>query len=461
MSVLAGYIVPHPPLIVPDVGGGQEHKIQKTIDAYQTIAAEIRDLAPDTIVVATPHSIMYRDYIHVSPGASARGDLKRFGDTKTELRISYDQELVNELGICAARNGIPAGSLGEKDKNLDHGILVPLWFLQQELKDVQWVRTSISGLSALDHYRFGKCIAEVAADLDRRVVVVASGDLSHRLSDQGPYDFSEEGPVFDQEVTAAMESGDFLKFLSFPEEFCEAAGECGLRSIQIMAGALDGHTVEPRLLSYEGTFGVGYAVASFLVTGVSRERCFDLQKESSLTQELAKLKSEESEYVRLARRALETYVTSRKTIERPTDLSVPLTEEKAGVFVSLKKDGQLRGCIGTIEPVEACIADEIIRNAISAGVGDPRFDPVTKKELPELVYSVDVLGKAEPIEDLSQLDVIRYGVIVSKGRKRGLLLPNLEGVRTPQQQVEIALQKAGIDPKDDFRMERFEVVRHK
>lgn len=461
MSVMAGYIVPHPPLIVPNVGGGQERKIQKTIDAYKSIAAEIRDLAPDTIVVATPHSIMYRDYIHISPGTSAKGDLRRFGDTKTELQVTYDQELVNELGICAARNGISAGSLGEKDKNLDHGTFVPIWFLQQELKDVQWVRTSISGLSALEHYRFGKCIAEAAADRKRRIVVVASGDLSHRLSDQGPYDFSEEGPVFDREVTAAMESGDFLKFLSFPEEFCEAAGECGLHSFQIMAGALDGHTVEPRLLSYEGPFGVGYAVASFLATGISEERRFDQEKEASNAKELSEIKADESEYVRLARRALETYVTSRKTIERLADLSASLTEEKAGVFVSLKKDGQLRGCIGTIEPVEVCIADEIIRNAISSGVGDPRFDPVTPDELPELVYSVDVLGKAEPIEDLSQLDVIRYGVIVIKGRKRGLLLPNLEGVRTPEQQVEIALQKAGIEPKDDYRMERFEVVRHK
>lgn len=461
MSVLAGYIVPHPPLIVPSVGGGQENKIQKTIDAYKSIAIEIRDLAPDTIVVVTPHSIMYHDYIHISPGTSAKGDLRRFGDRTSELRVSYDQELVNELGICAARNGISAGSLGEKDKSLDHGTFVPLWFIQQELKEVQWVRISISGLSALEHYRFGKCIAEAAEDLNRRVIVVASGDLSHRLSDQGPYDYSEEGPVFDREVTEAMESGDFLKFLSLPEEFCEAAGECGLRSFQIMAGALDGHTVASRLLSYEGPFGVGYAVASFLVTGVSRERQFDLQKEAIHAQEIAEIKAEESEYVRLARRALETYVTSRKSIERPTDLSSSLTKEKAGVFVSLKKHGQLRGCIGTIEPVEACIADEIIRNAISAGVGDPRFEPVTPKELPELVYSVDVLGKAEPIEDLSQLDVIRYGVIVSKGRKRGLLLPNLEGVRTPEQQVEIALQKAGIDPKDDYLMERFEVVRYK
>ena len=107
------------------------------------------------------------------------------------------------------------------------------------------------------------------------------------------------------------------------------------------------------------------------------------------------------------------------------------------------------------------MADEIIKNAVSAGVGDPRFDPVRPDELKELVYSVDVLGRPEPIDSLEQLDVVRYGVIVSKGRRRGLLLPNLEGVDTPAEQVAIALRKAGIDPEESYAMERFEVVRHK
>ena len=110
-----------------------------------------------------------------------------------------------------------------------------------------------------------------------------------------------------------------------------------------------------------------------------------------------------------------------------------LTKQKAGVFVTLKKHDRLRGCIGTISPVEECIADEIIRNAVSAGTGDPRFDPVTEDELDELVYSVDVLSDPEPIDSIDELDVERYGVIVSKGSRRGLLLPNIEGVTTPQQ----------------------------
>jgi AmmeMemoRadiSam system protein A len=131
------------------------------------------------------------------------------------------------------------------------------------------------------------------------------------------------------------------------------------------------------------------------------------------------------------------------------------------VFVSLKLDGQLRGCIGTIAPTSSCIADEIIQNAISAGTEDPRFYPVSEEELPRIIYSVDVLGEPEAIKTMEELDPKRYGVIVTKGMKRGLLLPNLEGVNTPLEQVNIALKKAGISEDESYSMERFEVVRHK
>ena len=124
-------------------------------------------------------------------------------------------------------------------------------------------------------------------------------------------------------------------------------------------------------------------------------------------------------------------------------------------------DGNLRGCIGTILPTCECIADEIIQNAISAGTEDPRFYPVTEDELSRIEYSVDVLDVSQPIQSIEELDTKRYGVIVTKGKKRGLLLPNLDGIDTPDKQVSIALQKAGILPGEKYTMERFEVVRHK
>ena len=134
---------------------------------------------------------------------------------------------------------------------------------------------------------------------------------------------------------------------------------------------------------------------------------------------------------------------------------------RAGAFVSIHKHGRLRGCIGTIYPTTENVALEIIRNAISASTQDPRFDPITADELKWLEINVDVLGEPERIASMDELDVKRYGVIVSYGQKRGLLLPDLDGVYTPEQQVSIAMQKGGIREDEPYSLERFEVVRHR
>jgi AmmeMemoRadiSam system protein A len=228
-----------------------------------------------------------------------------------------------------------------------------------------------------------------------------------------------------------------------------------------MAGALDGKSVEAELLSYEGPFGVGYAVAAFKLNGDNENRKFDILYEQIEKARMHDIKANEDEYVNLARKSLEYYVKTKKRIKRPDSLPKEMLENRAGVFVSLKMNGSLRGCIGTISHVSSNIAEEIIRNAVSAGTEDPRFEPVTESELKSIVYSVDVLGKAEPISTIEELDTKRYGVIVSSKGRRGLLLPNLEGINTPDQQIGIALQKAGISPRENYSIERFEVIRHK
>jgi AmmeMemoRadiSam system protein A len=135
---------------------------------------------------------------------------------------------------------------------------------------------------------------------------------------------------------------------------------------------------------------------------------------------------------------------------------------RAGVFVSLKKGGELRGCIGTIFPVTGSTGEEVIENAVSAATRDPRFPPVTESELPDIQYSVDVLSEPEDVADTGQLDPIRYGVIVSDGLRRGLLLPDLEGVDTVEEQIRIASMKAGLAPGDpNVSIQRFEVKRYR
>ena len=165
-------------------------------------------------------------------------------------------------------------------------------------------------------------------------------------------------------------------------------------------------------------------------------------------------------YVRLAYAAVDAWVRERRRIPVPVDLPAEMKEKRAGTFVSIHKNERLRGCIGTISATEKNIAEEIIQNAISAASGDPRFSPITPSELTSLTITVDVLGEAEAVCSTRDLDVKRYGVIVSHGRRRGLLLPDLEGVDTVQDQVRIARQKGGIREDEDYRLERFEVVRH-
>lgn len=163
--------------------------------------------------------------------------------------------------------------------------------------------------------------------------------------------------------------------------------------------------------------------------------------------------------VQLARRTIEAFVRNGRRIEPPEELT-PEMQRRAGVFVSLHRHGQLRGCIGTIAPTQPNVAYEVIQNAISAATRDPRFPPVGPNELEDLEISVDILGEPEPVSSWEELDPKVYGVIVERGMRRGLLLPDLEGVDTVQDQVAIALRKAGIHPSEPYRLYRFRVERY-
>lgn len=460
MSLIAAFAVPHPPIILPEVGRGEEQTISSTIHAYRTVMKRAAQCRPETIVLTSPHSVMYGDYFHISPGRHASGTFGQFRTPQVRVEAEYDAEFVAALEKSCTGRGLPAGTMGERTATLDHGTMIPLRFLNEFFTDYRLVRIGLSGLSPLEHYRLGQCIAETAEGLGRRTVFLASGDLSHKLTRDGPYGFAPEGPEFDRLATAALGKGDFLSLLGMDPELCENAAECGLRSFWIMAGALDRKSVQSELLSYEGPFGVGYGVAAFEVTGPDGSRNFGEQFEQLERDRLAARKAAEDPFVRLARLSLETYVQSGRYLDLPGILPEELTKSRAGAFVSLKEHGQLRGCIGTIAPTRACLAEEILRNAVSAGTDDPRFSPVAKEELGNLVYSVDVLGAPESIASAAELDPQKYGVIVERGTRRGLLLPDLAGVDTPERQIDIARQKAGIDPDEPVKLWRFQVVRH-
>lgn len=470
MSILAAYMVPHPPLIIPEIGRGEEKVIQNTIDAYHTVAREIGELKPDTIILTSPHQTMYADYFHISPGKNAKGDFRQFKAGHVAMEAAYDTELVNLLCRLADERSLPAGTMGGREPRLDHGTMVPLYFVNQYWKEYKLVRIGLSGLPLTKHYELGICIRKALELLSRRAIFIASGDLSHRLKETGPYGYKAEGPQYDARIMDVMERGAFGELFDFPENFCEQAAECGHRSFTIMAGAFDGFSVTAKKLSYEGPFGVGYGICSFTPDGKAPGRNFLEKHEAAEKARLQKQRGAEDAYVRLARYTIESYIQNshkpslNEALSKSVGLAGGFPEEmrtsKAGVFVSIKEDGRLRGCIGTIRPVQASVAEEIIENAISASTRDPRFPPIEKPELNKLAISVDVLGDTEKISSPDELDVKRYGVVVTNGYRRGLLLPNLEGVDTVAEQIHIARQKAGIRDDETVELERFEVVRH-
>ena len=460
MSVLAAFMVPHPPLIVPEVGKGGEKQILETTLAYERVADETAALEPDTIIITIPHSVMYADYFHVSPGSGAEGSFRQFRAPGVRFSERYDTALADRLCRLAEAEGFPAGTLGERDPALDHGTMVPLWFIRQKYTGGKLVRIGLSGLPLTEHYRLGQLLARAVEDCGRRAVLIASGDLSHKLKRSGPYGFAPEGPEYDRRIMDVCARAAFGELFDFDETFCEKAAECGHRSFVIMAGAFDGLRVRAEALSHQDVTGVGYGVCTFYPEGEDAQRHF-LKSYREKTERECREKAEKSDaFVRLARASVEAWVLEGRRVPVPAGLPEEMLTRRAGTFVSLHKNGRLRGCIGTIAATRESIAEEIIRNAISACSRDPRFSPVTPDELNSLEISVDVLGEPEPVASPDALDVKRYGVIVSHGMKRGLLLPDLDGVDTVEEQIAIARQKGGIRESEPYRLERFEVVRH-
>jgi MEMO1 family protein len=466
-KIISSYIFPHPPIIIPEIGKGEEKNAINTVDAVYKAAEAIKKDKPTTIVLTTPHGPVFQDYIYISTDNELSGSLKKFGNDNIKLNFKNNVALIEKIIKYSQTEGISAGGLDEKlikkysiSKSLDHGAIVPLYFINKIFSDFKLVHISIAGLSFSELYKFGMCIRNAVNDMEEQVVFLASGDMSHKLSPSSPNGYSEKGKEFDELLIKSFNDLDIKALLNIDEGLCESAGECGLRSFIMMFGALDGYEVKPHVYSYEGPFGVGYPVAKFEVGSKDPERQVLKQVNEENELKLKNTRSTEDEYVNLARKALETYVTDKKILGAPKALPNEMLEEKAGAFVSIKKHGQLRGCIGTTGPTRKNIAEEIINNAISSGTRDPRFNSIEASELDSLVYSVDILKEPEPINTIEELDVIKYGVIVRHGARSGLLLPNLEGVDTPEQQVSISLQKAGIRPEEEYTMERFEVIRH-
>lgn len=458
-NILGAYLLPHPPIIIEEIGRGEETKAKDTIKGVKEISKDIKTKAPSTIVLITPHGPMFSDAIAISGEEKLKGSFKNFGQANLKYEFKNNIELVDKIMEKSLKKDIITVKIDKSniynvDTDLDHGSLVPLHFINKEYKNFKLVHITYGQLAPKDLYRFGKIIKESIIDLNEKAIVIASGDLSHKLSTSGPYEYSPYGEKFDKKVMEIIKNKELKKLITFDLNLAEKAGECALRSLMIMTGTLDRFNIDTKVLSYEGPFGVGYGTAIIDIVGENNmDTLKEIEKEINI--KIGKLRKKESSYVELARKTLEHYVKTGEILELDKESNV----QKA-VFVTLKKNGILRGCIGTTEPTTDSIEKEILRNSVSAGTKDPRFSPVVEDELKALTYSVDVLSEAEAIESLDDLDVEKYGVIVESGYKKGLLLPNLDGIDTVEEQVQIALDKAGIKANEDYKIERFKVERY-
>lgn len=267
MPVVAAALMPHPPLIIPSVGKGGEQQIKQTAQACEQAAEFLLNRKPDALVIMSPHSTLYSDYFHISPGKSAKGDFSRFGAPQEKWEVNYQEDLASVLVVQALKEGIAAGLEGEQDPKLDHGVLVPLYFMKKAAGGsltCPLVRISQSGLPLFTHYQLGQALVASVGRMGLRVAVIASGDLSHYGREDGPYGLRLEGPVYDRNVMDILKRAAFDELLALPEPFLQRAGECGHRSLAFLAGCLDGRSVVANQLSYEGVTGVGYGVVTFL-----------------------------------------------------------------------------------------------------------------------------------------------------------------------------------------------------
>ncbi|UTY30540.1 AmmeMemoRadiSam system protein A [Treponema putidum] len=455
-NLRAAYIAPHPPIIIPEIGRGEEKKIASTSKALKTISKEVKQIEPETIIIITPHAKMHRGAVTINTAPLIEGTMAQFGCPDLRFSAKNDERIVKEIIKKCKKTGFPYAAV---DMNLDHGSFVPLYFISSEFSNFSLVHINYGIMLSAMLEEFGSILSDIIEEKKCKSVFIASGDLSHRLLSTGPYGFAPEGLKFDKEFVRIIEKGSLSEFADIPPLLTERAGECGLNSFLILSGLLSCYKHSQELLSYEGPFGVGYGVARFNVESIRQTEDEDLEVVFKEKKKFILPDSQTNDsYINLARRSIIYYLKHNKFLKSKNTEGIQ--PGKAGVFVCLKKKGELRGCIGTILPTKSRISEEIIKNAVSAALNDPRFPPVALSEMSEIICSVDILAEPEEIKSISDLDVKRFGVIVSSGSRTGLLLPNLEGIDSAGMQVAIALQKGRISPEEPYRMYRFEVIRH-
>jgi aromatic ring-opening dioxygenase LigB subunit len=272
------FVVPHPPIVVPEVGGAELEKVGATVRAMEAVREKAAALAPDTVVLLSPHAPMQARKMGVSLASSYEGTLAYFGAPEVVVEADGEEVLARELLEQAGAGDIPVAVIASPGETLelDHGSMVPLVYLLGGLAHpCRLVLLSFSLLGLQEHAHFGAIVGEVLLEAEQRVLYVASSDLSHRLLPGAPAGFDPRGAEFDRLIAEYFAAGDWRGLLSIDPGVVAAAGECGYRSLAVLSGVVaaaqaTGARTENRVLSYEGPFGVGYLVGEVEMVDESR-----------------------------------------------------------------------------------------------------------------------------------------------------------------------------------------------
>src|SRR5207249_7123144 len=329
-SFVAGALVAHPPILLTEVGGAQSERVRATADAMRQLDGILSTVDAPLAIVVSPHSPSSMTSLPVRRAAHASGDLGRVRAPQVRVEAQVDVALAAALVVDGQRAGFALTWAEETE--LDHGVVVPLHSLPRTMASKRCIFLGVSGWPLSRFIEFGGWLQIRLRD--RSAILLASGDLSHRLTPDAPYGFRPEGPVFDRLVIDALRDCEWERIEGMDPELIEEAGECGLRPLAILLGAARAAGLSSKVLSYEGPFGVGYPVVAFTpAAGV-----FDIQD--------------------LARRAIETYLRSRQLIDPPQPIPAALREPSA-LFVTLRKGRELRGCVGSLRPTAPTAAHEL------------------------------------------------------------------------------------------------------
>lgn len=254
-------ITPHPPILIPNIGRENTKRIKKTAEAMEELEKKLFDSKPDTIIIISPHGVLLPDAFSINLNPEYVSNLEEFGDFATKVKFKTNTALAFRIKELMEDKNIPLTLTS--DGFLDHGAVVPLYFLAKRLPKVSILPMAYSLLDFKTNFNFGDILKEIILNEDKRIAVIASGDLSHCLTKDAPAGYSPRGKEFDDKLTELIANKNTAGILKLDPDLVEKAGECGLRSILILLGLLERINYTPEILSYEGPFGIGYLVANF------------------------------------------------------------------------------------------------------------------------------------------------------------------------------------------------------